>query len=445
MALKPLDIFKHLPKTNCKECGFPTCLAFAMQVALGKTELANCTQLSEESKKRLSQASSPPIRTITLGSEKSKVNLGGETVMFRHEKTFYNPPPIGILLSEGLSDEEIDRRLEKFCSLIYERVGLTLQGEVIAVEDKGQGRFLATVKKAFNTGKCLLLISPEAENLIKAAEICQGTKPLLFLAGQVPTEKLAQVAKATSLPIVVSSNTLEGIAKMTAVLSDQGVTDLVIYPEVNSVGTLLKNLVLIRRAAIHGGVRQLGYPVLAMPARLTDDLLTQTMYACLAIAKYASLVILSDLSGEILFPLLLERLNLFTDPQRPLATVQGLYEIGQPGRDAPLLVTSNFSLTYFIVSGEIQNSRVPAYLLVVDTEGLSVLTAWAADKLNAEKIATLVKQTKIEEKIDHRTLILPGVVAGIAGELEEELPGWKILLGPREAAYIPVFLKNWKP
>ncbi len=444
MALKPLDIFKFLPKTNCKECGFPTCLAFAMQLALGKTELAKCPHISEEARKQLAQASAPPIRTVIAGPEKNRISLGGETVLFRHEKTFYNPPGIGVHIQEKMPEEKIEKSLQDICQLSYNRVGLQLTAEVIAIQDQGQGKFLQLVEKAKPTGKILLLMSQDTKVLRKAVEICRETRPILFAAEASNWQEFGNLAKEFSLPLVIKAGDLESLVDLSAKLSAAGWEELILYPEVNSPGQLLRYLVLIRRAAISGRIKELGYPVLTIPGTFCQDSFQEGLSAALAIAKYGSLILLSELKGEILFPLLLERLNIFTDPQRPMATPQGIYKIGQPGPESPVLITSNFSLTYFIVSGEIENSRVPAYLLVLDTEGLSVLTAWAADKFNAEKIGELIKQTKIEEKISHRNLILPGVVTAIVGELEEELPGWKIILGPREAVYIPVFLRNWK-
>lgn len=443
MALKPLDIFKLLPKTNCKECGFPTCLAFAMQMAIGKTELSKCPHVSEDAKAKLSEEAAPPIKTVTIGAKDVPVKLGGETVLYRHEKTFYNPTAIGVLIKESMSDAEIDKRLKNAQELKYDRVGLTLKSEVIAIQDEGKGRFKELVEKASKTGKALLLMSGSPALLKEAVQVCgENAKPVLFAADKNNWQEMSAVAKEMKTPLVVKGSSPAELAETVKNAAGAGVDELILYPESPSLPETLKNLVTIRRAAIMNKNRELGWPVLAMPFLMTDDPLKEAFYAGLSIAKYASMVILSGLSGETLFPLLLERMNIFTDPQRPMTTSEGIYEIGKPTNESPVLITTNFSLTYFIVSGEIENSRVPAYLLIQDTEGLSVLTAWAADKLNAETIAALVKKTKIEEKVSVRTLILPGVLAQISGELEDELPGWKILLGPREVAHLPAFLKN---
>jgi len=443
MALKPLDIFKYLPKTNCKECGFPTCLAFAMQVAMGKEDISKCTRISEESKKALASSAAPPIRTITVGRGSSKVNIGGETVLFRHEKTFYNPSAIGILIKESLPEEEIHRKIEMIGNIQYERVGLVLKPDIIAVEDEGKGKFSDIVNLAYNTGKSLMLMSKNIQTLKNVLPAVRDAKPILFSANEENFKEMVLLAKEFSSCLVVRAENLEKMACITAEIEKIGFQDIVLYPEVKNVSELLEHLVLIRNSAITGRIRELGYPVIAMPYMFTDDIIYESILGAMSIAKYASVVILSDIKGEMLFPLLLERLNIFTDPQRPLVTPEGLYEIGKPDGKSPLLITSNFSLTYFIVSGELENSKVSAFLGVQDTEGLSVLTAWAADKMNAETISALVKKLKVEEKISHRTLIIPGVLAQIVGELEDELPGWKIVLGPREASKIPAFLRGW--
>ncbi|MCM8767160.1 MAG: acetyl-CoA decarbonylase/synthase complex subunit gamma [Candidatus Omnitrophica bacterium] len=439
MALKPLDIFKYLPKTNCKECGFPTCLAFAMQVAIGKVELTKCPYVSEEGKKQLEAESAPPIKTITVGN-KEKINLGGETVLYRHEKTFYNPTGIGVLIKEDMSDEEIDNEIKNLIEFKYERVGLVLKGEFIGIEDKNLGKFINIVEKSFNTGKNLILISDNIENLKKAVDICKEVRPIIF--SKNISEHLINLAKENQLPIIIRGNSFEEITKNVEQVQNKGIEDIIIYPENKEISELFKNVIYIRRGAILKRIRSVGFPILIIPEFLTDDYLKEGIYAGIFVAKYGSIVLLSKIRGEVLFPLLIERLNIYTDPQRPMTTTEGIYEIGKPNENSPVFVTTNFSLTYFIVSGEIENSKVPSYLLIQDTEGLSVLTAWAADKFNAETIANLVKKTKIGEKLNKKVLIIPGVVAQIYGELQEALPEWKIVLGPREAAHIPSFLKN---
>ncbi len=445
MGLNALEIFKLLPRTNCKECGFPTCLAFAMQLAMGKVELSKCPHVSEEAKIKLEASAAPPIATVEIGKEDNKLSLGGETVLFRHEKTFYNPPPIGVRISEDMEEKEIEERLKKIRELEYERVGIMLRGEVVAVEDKGKGRFLELVKKALDTGKALLLMSENVDNLKKAVELAGDNRPLVYGVEENNLEEMGKLALEKKIPVVVKGKSVEEVRERVEKLKSKGVKDIVLEIEPADIREAFFNLVALRRAAILKRDTALGYPVIFFPGKLTPDPLKEALYAGLAIAKYGSMVILNNLSGETLFPLLVEKFNIFTDPQRPLATPEGIYEIGKPTEESPVLVTVNFSLTYFIVSGEVENSRIPSWLLIQDSEGLSVLTAWAADKFNAETIAELVKKSNIEKKVKHRKLIIPGYVAQIVGELEEELPEWEIVLGPREASHIPAFLKMWKP
>lgn len=443
MAIKPLDIFKLLPKTNCKECGFPTCLAFAMQVAMGKIALTKCPYVSEEAKEKLAKEAAPPIKTITIGKEGAQFKIGGETVLFRHEKTFYNPTLIGILIDENEPEEKIEEKFKKASEFEYERVGLKLKTELIAIADKGKGKFVELVKKAVSMDKCLLLISENTENLKSAVEVSKEVKPIVFMSDKNKIEDTAKLCKENGIPIVIEFTSLDELKESVNKVKNAGCEDIILYPSGNNIKDVFKNLIFLRRGAVQKKISEFGYPVLTMPCLMSEDYLKEGIYASIFIAKYGSISILSDYYGETLFPLLVERLNIFTDPQKPLTTPEGVYEIGNVDENSPVYITTNFSLTYFIVSGEIANSKVPSYLLIQDTEGLSVLTAWAADKFNAETIAELVKKTKIGEKVKNKVLIIPGVVAQILGELEEELPDWKIVLGPREAAHIPAFIRTY--
>lgn len=445
MGLNALEIFKLLPKTNCKKCGFPTCLAFAMQLAMGKVSLDKCPDVSEESRAKLQESSAPPIKTVTIGKGESELKLGGEIVLFRHEKTFYSPTGIGTTISEDMSEEEIEERINRLKTLEYERVGLSLKADLVAVEDRGKGKFLELAQKALSTKKAVILASKSPANLEKVLKELSDFCPLVYAATEENFASMAKLAKEFRIPLAVKAEGIEKLIPLIEKIKQMGVENLVLDTGANDIKTLFRDMVSLRRASILKKFRTLGYPTISFTGRLTDDYLKEALYASILIAKYSSAVVMNHIAGETLFPLLIERLNIFTDPQRPMATPEGIYEIGKPDENSPVIVTVNFALSYFIVSGEVENSRTPAWLLVQDSEGLSVLTAWAADKFNAETIAALVKKTKIEEKIKHRKLIIPGYVAQIVGELEEELPGWEILLGPREASYIPAFLKSsWK-
>jgi acetyl-CoA decarbonylase/synthase, CODH/ACS complex subunit gamma len=447
MPLTGIEIFKLLPKTNCGKCGVPTCLAFAMQLAAGKAELSACPTISDEAKSGLAVASAPPIRVVNIGAGSRAVKVGGETVLFRHEKRFENPPGIAVLISDHLPDAEIEKRLEALNKLAYERVGLTLRPEMAAVKcDSGNAvKYAALVDKVKrNTDASLILMSSDPAILAAGLKACADRKPLLYAATQENLDPVASLAKESGCTVAVKGSGIESIVLLTQRLNQAGVKDIVIDTGARMMKQALTDQIMLRTAAL-GKIRALGYPTIVFPAEMTDDPLKEALMASMFIAKYASIIVLSNLEGHSLFPLLVERLNVYTDPQRPLATKEGIYEIGSPNENSPVLITSNFSLTYFIVSGEIENSKIPAYLLVKDTEGLSVMTGWAAGKFVADTIAPFVKKSGIVDKVKHRKLIIPGYIASESGGLEEELSGWKIEVGPREASNIPVFLKNWKP
>jgi len=445
MALTGIQIFKLLPKTNCGECKFPTCLAFAMGLAAAKAELDACPHVSDEARDQLSDASAPPIRQVSIGTGDYGIKIGGETVMFRHEKTFFNKPGIAILITDSMDDDEIDKRFSKPGQFQYERVGLTLRPELFALKETGnKEKFLNMVKKACAEPYGIILISGDPAIMKEALEIAKDRKPLIYAATAANYEAFGMLAKEYACPLAVKGQGIEEAAGLTDKLSVMGLKDLVIDTSTRTLKEGLHEQIIIRRAALLSKMKPLGFPTITFPCEMTDDVMKEALIASTFIAKYAGIIVLSDFSGESLFPLLLQRLNIYTDPQRPMTTKEGIYPINNPDENSPILVTCNFSLTYFIVSGEIENSRVPAWLCVMDTEGLSVMTAWAAGKFVGDTVGPFIKKCEIAEKITHKKIIIPGYSAAILGDLEEELPGWEILIGPREAAHLPAYLKTWK-
>jgi len=447
MPLTGIEIFKLLPKTNCGECGVPTCLAFAMKLATGKAELSACPYISEETRVKLGEASAPPITPLTIGVGDRKLKIGGETVMFRHEKRFENPPGFALLITDTMEESEVDTRLERF-KLQYERVGLILRPELVAVrDDSGDAKkFKAVVSKVKQNSDCgIILMSNSPDVLAAGLKVCADQKPLLYAATEDNLDRMAELAKENSCPVAVKASSLEELAQLTAKLTEAGVKDIVLDSGARTLRRAFEDQVFIRSAALVKRFRPLGFPTIVFPCEMTDNPMKEAVIASIFVAKYGGIIVLSDFQGESLFPLLVERLNIYTDPQRPLATTEGIYEIGGPDENSPVLLTANFSLTYFIVSGEIEASKVPSYLLVKDTEGLSVMTAWAAGKFVADTIAPFVKKCGIMDKVKHHKLIIPGYAAAESGGLEEELPGWEVLIGPREGAHIPAYLKTWKP
>lgn len=448
MPLTGIEIFKLLPKTNCKECGVPTCLAFAMNLATGKAELSACPHVSEEAKAKLQEASAPPIRPVTIGVGDRALKIGSETVMFRHEKRFENPPGLAILIKDTMEDSEVDARLGRFRQLQYERVGLILRPELVAVKDESgdASKFEALASKVKQNSDCgIVLMSSNPDILAAGVKACADRKPLIYAATKDNLDRVADLAKENSCPVGVRASSLEELADLTTKLTEAGVNDIVIDSGSRTVRRAFEDQIIIRSAALTKKFKPLGFPTIVFPSEMTDDPMKEAVIASMFVAKYGGIIVLSDFQGESLFPLLVERLNIYTDPQRPLATTEGIYEIGAPDENSPVLITTNFSLTYFIVSGEIESSKVPSHLLVMDTEGLSVMTSWAAGKFVADAIAPFVKKSGIMEKVKHHKLIIPGYAAAESGGLEEELPGWEILIGPREGSHIPAYLKTWKP
>jgi len=448
MPLTGIEIFKLLPKTNCGECGVPTCLAFAMQLATGKAELSACPYVSEEAKSKLAEEAAPPIRPVTIGVGDKALKVGGETVMFRHEKRLENPPGFAIIISDTMDESEIDARLVRFRQLQYERVGLTLRPELVAVKnDSGDaGKFEALVNKVKQNNECgIILISSNPDVLAAGLKACADRKPLLYAVTKENLDGMADLAKQSSCPVAVKASNLEELAQLTTKLTEAGVNDIVLDSGSRTLRQAFEDQVIIRSAALNKKFRPLGFPTIVFPCEMTDNPMKEAVIASIFVAKYGGIIVLSDFQGHSLFPLLVERMNIYTDPQRPLATTEGIYEIGGPDENSPVLITSNFSLTYFIVSGEIETSKIPSYLLIKDTEGLSVMTSWAAGKFVADAIAPFVKKCGIGDMVKHHKLVIPGYAAAESGGLEEELPGWEILVGPREGAQIPAYLKTWNP
>ncbi|MDY6822896.1 MAG: acetyl-CoA decarbonylase/synthase complex subunit gamma [Thermodesulfobacteriota bacterium] len=445
MALTGIQIFKLLPQTNCKECGQPTCLAFAMNLASGKAELDSCPYVSDEAREQLAEASAPPIRPVKLGKGVRACTAGGETVLYRHEKTFYNPTVLAAQVDAGIEKKDLEAKLKAWNAIQFERVGLNLRPEMVAVKDTaGDAKaFAETAKVIAETSEFNVILMTENVDVMKAGvEACGFKRPLMYAATNDNVDDFGQIALDSELPLAVKADSVENLIPLTDKLTGMGLKDLVLDSGSREVKQGLEDQVAIRRAALKAGNKSLGFPTIGLANEMAANKEVETMVASMFIAKYGSIVVLSDFSGDTVFPLLLERLNIFTDPQRPMTVVEGIYEIGNPDENSPVLVTTNFALTYFIVSGEIENSKVPAWLLIKDSEGLSVLTAWAAGKFAGDDVGAFVKKCGIMDKVKHQELIIPGYAAPIVGDIEEELPGWTVTVGPREAPHLPAFLKS---
>lgn len=447
MALTGLDIYKLLPKTNCKECGYPTCLAFAMKLAAKQAELAACPHVTEEAKAQLAAAAAPPIRLVTVGRSERKVEVGNETVLFRHDKTFFHPPGLMVRLKDTQPIDMIEKRAREVADYSVEYVGLELRLDGIAVENASgeASTFASAVERVKETGLPLVLISPDPGAMEAALAKSDGTSPLIYAADEGNWEAMSELAKRHQAPLAVRASGLETLVELVEKVRGAGVEDLVLDPGCRGFNDSLVTFTHIRRLALQKNFRPLGFPLIAFPGEGANSPEEEAVLAAQHIAKYAGFVVMDNFDPALAYPLLTLRQNIYTDPREPIQVTPGIYEFGKPAPHSPLLITTNFSITYFSVANEVEGSGIPSWLLVADSEGLSVLTGWAAGKFDADKIAKTVKTTGIEEKVTHRKLTIPGAVAVLSGELEDELPGWEILVGPREAVDIPAYLKIWKP
>ncbi len=442
MALTGLEIFKILPKTNCKKCGKPTCLAFAMQLAQKKVDLADCPDVSEEAKNVLGAASAPPIKLITLNAGEKTFKVGEETVLYRHEEKFINPTGVGVTICDDLDDGAFSERLKKATNLKFVRVGTEIGIDIIVVKNtsKSAEKFSnATKMVANNSHLALVLMSDSVENMKAALEVCGSKRPLLWGANAQNYEGMAGLAKEKNYPLVVSAQKLEELADLTEKIKSLGVSEMILDYNADRPKDVLHGLTKIRRAALKKNFRPLGFSAITYVKE--EDGYQEVIKASTYLAKYAGIVVLDACEPWQIMPLLTVRQNIFTDPQKPVQVEPKLYQVGQADENSPLLFTTNFSLTYYTVEGEVEASRTPAYILAVDTEGTSVLTAYSGDKLNEKVVAKAMANANVEEKIKHKKLIIPGLIAVMTAKLKDEL-GWEILIGPKEASSLPSYLKS---
>jgi len=437
-----IDIYKLLPKTNCGDCNFPTCMAFAMQVAAKKAALDACPHVSAEAQSALGDAQAPPMLTVKVGTGDGELTIGGETVLFRHEEKFHHPTGIAIRVPSDLPDTEIDAKLDAISKLQFHRVGQDIGVNAVAVdcENEDAAGYKAAVERvAGKTDLPLILLCSNAEILGGALEPIVAKRPLIGPATQENTEAMAGLAAKHKLPLLVQASTLDDLAVLTEKAKAAGAEELVIQPLATDLADLLTKLAQLRRLALEKVYRPLGYPTLVFS--VGDATTPEALATGAAVCRYAGIVVTNAAEPWEILPQLTARQNVYTDPQVPNAIEAKLYEIGTPGPDAPVLMTTNFALTYFTVAGEVENSRVPAYICVVDTEGLGVLNAYADDKLTTEKVIKALQEQGVMERVSHNKLIIPGLVAVLRMEIQEE-SGFEVIVGPEDAAGIPVFLKT---
>jgi acetyl-CoA decarbonylase/synthase complex subunit gamma len=440
MALTGLNIFKLLPKTNCGKCGVPTCLAFAMKLAQKKAELSECPFASEEAKQVLGAASEPPMRLLKMGSGADAFELGGETELYRHDKTFYHQTALAIRVDDQEEPEALAAQVREADSWVIDRVGerLHLDAFCLANRSRNRERFLAALKVLLaHSSKALILDCADKETVQAALALLEGKRPILY-PGDQKAAAWADLARDGLASLIVSADSAEELIAQTETISQSGFKDLLLNLRPPGLGSRLQNHTILRRAALRKGVKSLGFPTVWFlePADEAELLAA----AVVGICKYSGLLVLPKFSKELLLTLLTLRQNIYSDPQKPIQVDPKLYAVGDPRPDSMLFVTTNFSLTYFIVSGEIENAGISAWLLIPDCEGMSVLTAWAAGKFSGAKVGKFLKDLKVEDHVTTREIVIPGYAAAISGELEEALPNWRVVVGPQEAGDLGSFI-----
>jgi acetyl-CoA decarbonylase/synthase complex subunit gamma len=445
MPIAGSEIVKMLPgKKPCKDCGFPTCFAFAMKLASGGATVDKCPYLSEEVKAKLLDLLAPPIKLVTIGSGENAVKIGNEEVTYRHEKTFVHKPGIALLISDKDDKAKIEEKTKKIKELQFPWVGVNLKANLLALcfASGDKNKFLALVKKVYDSIDLgMVLISEDMDALFAARDICADRHPLLYPITKENIDKAIPKIKANLTPVGLRGRSIEELIPLTIKLKDAGIEELALDPGSKNLLEAIKDQTFIRRAALKQGFRPLGYPTVAFPCFMAKDGLKEMLVGSAFINKWASIIVFSDFDQYSLLPLLVQRLNIYTDPRFPMAVEQKYYEVGEPDEFSPVLVTSNWALTYFLVSSAVEATKVPAYICVKDAEGLGVLTAWAAGKFSGDSVGAFIKKCGIEGKVKHRKLIIPGKVARIKGELEDALNlEWEVIVGPRETTGIAAFL-----
>ena len=442
MALKGLDIFKLSPKKNCKECGSPTCMAFCMKVAQGAISIDKCPYFSEDAKAMLNEATAPAMKTITFGKDHK---LGGETVMFRHEKTLVNKNLYSVPVCTCMTEEEVDKKLADIAKIDYERIGERMYVETIFVRNAGTdaAAYTALVEKAAATGRDLILECWDVECAKAALAVCKDSKPILDGATPANWEAMNEVAKENGVVLGVWAESISDLYDTVKKLEAAGNKNLVLDVTGKTAKETLANAVLVRRTAIKDGDRSFGYPSIVNLAKLCGgDMHLETAYAAMFTEKYASIIVLDNMTYAQALPLYGLRQNIFTDPQKPMKVESKIYPLNGADENSPCALTVDFALTYFLVSGELERSNQPVNLIITDASGMSVLTAWAAGKFSSTSVKKTFADLDIENKIKNRTLIIPGKVAVMKGEIAEKLPGWNVVVGPTEAVQLPKYMKD---
>ncbi len=459
--LSPIDVYKLLPRTNCKECGEENCMAFATKVVNREVPIEKCppllTKEHEKAYKQLKEMLKPAIKEVVVGTGDKAVKIGGKLVMYRHEFTYFNPTAIAIDVTDEMADEEILDRIKRTEKFSFEYIGQTLKLDMIAVRSTSNDpeKFKAAVKKvAENTNLPLILCSLNSNVLEAGLTAVPKSRPLLYAATKDNWKDMAEIALMYNCPLTVfAPNDLKLLRSLAKTLLAYGVEDLVLDPGTfagDGLGDMLNNFTMIRRAACKSGDELLGFPLIGVPmvawmerGEAPEEIVKwrEAYLASLLIVRFADVAIVHSVDGWSLLPPVVLRQNIYTDPRKPVAVEPGLKVFGSPDENSPVMFTTNFALTYYTVASDVESAKVNVYLLVVDTEGIAVDSAVAGRKLTAEKVADAIKASGVEDKVKHRKLVIPGKAARLSGEIEE-LSGWQVLVGPRDSSDIPKFLQE---
>ncbi|WP_417202731.1 acetyl-CoA decarbonylase/synthase complex subunit gamma [Acetoanaerobium sticklandii] len=446
MALTGLDIFKLTPKKNCKDCGFPTCLAFSMKVAAGGIEIEKCPHMSEENLTKLSESTAPPMKALTVGAGTNEYKLGGETVLFRHEKTLVNRNRFAVAIKDTDSADVVNSKIENIKKVDFERIGERMKAEFAAFIYTGNKEaYIANIKAVLASGAELayMVVCEDVAVAKEALELLKDTNPILHGATAANYEQMVDVAAAGKYALGLRADSLEDLYELTSKVQSKDYKELLLDAGSKTIKEAYTNAIQIRRTALKDGDRTFGYPSIIFVNDLAkDNKFMEIALSSIFTIKYGSILVIEDMDfarGHSVWAL---RQNIYTDPQRPMRVEPKAYSVNNANDESPVLCTVDFALTYFIINGEIEKSKVPTWLLIPDAGGYSVLTAWAAGKFSGSIIANFVKESGVEQKTKSRKLIIPGKVAVLKGDIEDSLPGWEVVVGPNESMQLPKFLKN---
>lgn len=444
MALKALDIFKLTPKKNCKDCGFPTCMAFCMKVASGAVEVSKCPHMSDESLAKLSEATAPLMKSLKVAD----YDLGGETVLFRHEKTLVNRNRFAVAFCDCMSEEKIEEKIANIKAVDYVRIGEEMKVEMVVLEYcENKENYLKLINKVKDSGLKVgyILVCQDPAVAAEAVEILKDSKPMVYGANKDNYSEMINIVKGSNLPLGVKASSLEELYATVEAIQGAGYKELVLDATGENLKDTFTNAVQIRRIALKEQDRTFGYPSIIFANNLAkENPMMEVAISSLFTIKYGSIIVLDDIDYAKALPLFALRQNIYTDPQRPMRVETKVYPMNNPDENSPVLVTVDFALTYFIIAGEIERSKVPCWLVIPDAGGYSVLTAWAAGKFGGNSISTFIKECGVENMTNNRDLIIPGKVAVLKGDIEDNLPGWNVVIGTEESMQLPKFLKDYK-